>query len=422
MDYGLYDSTGTSDVAATTLSFPTYSSDYFEKSIIDEDDENEHTSPAAKERQNAVTTSSSARRPKEFLVTSMVEPDRNNRTRMSHTSEWDHAILETTKLLYRNSPPDVLQFWLSQPPPKVYIYNTVPANFSDVGVISRCVDHVFLGHNVTGTWVGTKKNCRWRPEICDDQTAPAKSKDRKFVSYRYNYNTDVAYLDKFNRYPHRTTDPSDADLFVVPYPHKSHCLCHKDFRQYSARCAVPFSEIESNVLRKLDLLNDPAKSSIPHSRERHVFFFGADWSQELAPFRAAAFQSITISLGPVLPCDDDPNQSCGHVTVPYLATDPDFQPYRLSEPDLESIWLPTIERPYLVGAALSSPKGLPLRGKFLKGWKRWIDESIDGKPHQIINMGIRRSGKKPTSRDFMQLYRNSTICLIVSGKLRPRYC
>ncbi len=335
--------------------------------------------------------------------------------RESGENVWDSAILATTKILYRNSHSDVLQFWLSQPPPKVYIYPTIPSNFSDVETISHCIDQKFLGPNVSEIWVQKKKNCRWRPEICQDHTTPAKPKHQMFLAYRYNYNIDVAYLDKFHRYPHQTSDPSDADLFVVPYPHKSHCLCNKNFRHYSARCAVSFDEIQSNVLSNLEFMQEPAKSSIPYSPERHVFFHGADWLQELKHFRAATSNSISISLGPVSPCEHSEEKPCGHVTVPYLSTDRDFQPHVF----FERVWSSSSKRPYFLAAALSSPRGLPLRGEFLKHWKKWIGKSINNKPHQIINMGISRGGKKPMSREFIELYRNSTVCLIVSANLHP---
>jgi hypothetical protein len=346
-----------------------------------------------------------------------------NLSKPSHhqASEWNHALQETTKLLYRDSSREVLDYWLSQPPPKIYIYDTIPDDFSNVERISQCVDQRFLGKNISQVWAGNKKNCQWYPTICQDKTSPNRPKERMFVGYRYNYNMDVAYLAKFHRYPHQTKDPTEADIFVVPYPHKSHCLCHKNFKHYSAKCAVPFKDIETNVLSNLEFFKDSSGTleMARRQRQRHLFFHGADWLQELKPFRAATSQSMTLSLGPVSPCAEYPQISCGHTAVPYLITDRDYQPHLASEPLWESIWSSssTSERPYLVGAALSAPKGLPLRAQFLKKWKNWIGESMGGKPHQIINMGAGRGGKKPTSEDFMDLYRNSTVCLIVRERI-----
>jgi hypothetical protein len=36
---------------------------------------------------------------------------------------------------------------------------------------------------------------------------------------------DIAILRLFETYPHRTTDPNEADIYVVPYPHTAHCYC-----------------------------------------------------------------------------------------------------------------------------------------------------------------------------------------------------
>jgi hypothetical protein len=160
---------------------------------------------------------------------------------------WATAIYKSTEILYRDSDPVVSEFWLSQPPPTVYIYDNIPAEFSDVATMSSCVDRTFLGQNSTEVWVENKQNCLWRPQICKDSNRPSKPKEEKFFSYRQNYNMDIAYLDKFYRYPYQTKDPSKADIFVVPYPHKSHCICHQDFKKRSATCAAPFHDMKENV-------------------------------------------------------------------------------------------------------------------------------------------------------------------------------
>lgn len=344
-------------------------------------------------------------------ITNKHERDVNDSTTIPNSSDWKHAIQEATKLIYRDSPPEILKFWLSQPPPTIYIYDNIPAAFSDVENISSCVDHKFLRSNYSDIWVEKKKNCRWRPRVCQDMTPPNKRKEQMFVGARYNYNTDVAFLDKFRRYPFQTTDPAEADLFVVPYPHKSHCLCHKDFKIQSSKCSVPYQDIEDSVLSKLLYREAAPRSMIPYIQERHVFFHGADWLQELPRFREATSKSATLSLGAVLPCTNELQKPCGHVTVPYLVTEPDYQPNVASGPLMETAWSESSSnnRPYMVAAALGSPKGLAMRGQFLKQWKKWIGDSIGGKPHAIINIGSARSGQT-----FMELYRNSTVCLIVS--------
>lgn len=114
----------------------------------------------------------------DHLSTTHNATDNNNAevNLLSDATGWKNAILATTRLLYRDSPPVIREFWLSQPPPKVYIYDTIPASFSDVAVISECVDRNFLGQNISDIWVAKKKNCRWRPTVCDDHTVAKKTK------------------------------------------------------------------------------------------------------------------------------------------------------------------------------------------------------------------------------------------------------
>jgi len=322
--------------------------------------------------------------------------------------DWKSSIDKSTDILYRDAPTSVREFWQSQSPPTIYIYDTLPADFSSVDKISTCIDETFLGQNATEVWVESKRNCRWKPTVCEDFNPPSKPKQQKFFSYRQNYNMDVAYLDKFYRYPFRTKDPSQADVFVVPYPHKSHCLCHQDFRKYSAACVVPFEDIEENVMEKLSLMSN---TSLINAKQRHLFFHGADWLQQNGMFRKASSSSISLSLGPVLPCQAE--GPCGDVTLPYVSTDLEYQPFLSSTPSEDSLGSSFLNRSYFVGAALGSPRGLQLRSQFLDDWKHWIGDSIGGKPNHVLNLGAKRRGE--ISQTFKELYRNSTICLVVSS-------
>ena len=321
-------------------------------------------------------------------------------------SNWASAIDKSTEILYRDSSRAERNFWLSQPPPTVYIYDNIPADFSDAATISTCVDKKLLGHNFTEVWVESKRNCRWRPQVCEDSEFPSRPKQQKFFSYRQNYNMDVAYLDKFSRYPFQTLDPSKADIFVVPYPHKSHCLCHHDFKKFSAACAVPFNDMKDNVLDRLSLMKN---TSLRSAKRRHLFFHGADWLQQNRMFRAATSGSISLSLGPVTPCTLE--RPCGDVSLPYISTDLDYQPFVSTIPSDDLVGSSILHRKYFLGAALGSPRGLQVRSEFLKDWRGWIGDSIGGKPNHVLNMG----GKRTTmvSRLFKDLYRNSTVCLVV---------
>lgn len=323
-------------------------------------------------------------------------------------NDWLAVIRKSTEIIYRDSKSQTLEFWLSQPPPKVFIYDSIPVGFSDVENISSCVDRKFLGPNYTEVWNQNMQNCLWKPEVCDDFKQPSKPKQQKFFSYRQNYNMDVAYLAKFRRYPFQTTDPMEADIFVVPYPHKSHCLCHKDFTKNSAACTVPFGAMKDNVLDKLHYWESPF---IKNAKQRHLFFHGADWLQQNRVFRQATIASMSVSLGPVLPCSQE-RKLCGHVALPYVSTELDQQPFMAESAPATSIWSNILDRPYFVGAALGASKDLQQRSEFLKDRKLWLGETIHGKRNWILNMGAKRTGK--LSHVYKQIYRNSTVCLVVS--------
>ena len=321
-------------------------------------------------------------------------------------SNWASAIDKSTEILYRDSSREERLFWLSQPPPTVYIYDNIPAAFSDVATVSTCVDTTFLGRNFTEVWVESQQNCRWRPQVCEDSVSPTRPKQQKFFSYRQNYNMDVAYLDKFLRYPFQTTDPSKADIFVVPYPHKSHCLCHQDFQKFSAACAVPFDDMKDNVLDRLNFMKN---TSLRSAKGRHLFFHGADWLQQNRMFRDATSGSMSLSLGPVSTCTLE--GPCGDVSLPYVSTDLDYQPFMSTTPSEDPLGSSILDRKYFLGAALGSPRGLPQRSQFLKDWKFWTGDSIGGKPNHVLNIGTKRTSE--VSRVFKDLYRNSTVCLVV---------
>jgi ribosome modulation factor len=340
------------------------------------------------------------------------DPAASTVTQVNHSSSpetlrsnWVSAILRSTEIIYRDSSSDVREYWLSQPPPTIYIYDNIPPDFSDVATISSCVDKTFLGQDFTETWV-EKHNCLWRPQVCEDSMLPSKPRERKFFAYRQNYNMDVAYLERFYRYPYQTTDPSKADIFVVPYPHKSHCVCHQDFQRRSATCAVPFVEMKANVLDRLNVMKN---ATVTNAKQRHLFFHGADWYQENPKFRGATATSMSLSLGPVWPCKLE--GPCGHVTLPYISTDLDYQPFMATNPLEETLWSSFSERIYFLSAALGPSRALKLRSQFLNGWKDWIGDSIGGKANHVLNLGVKRKGK--TSRVFKDLYRNSTVCLVV---------
>jgi hypothetical protein len=244
------------------------------------------------------------------------------------------AIAQTTKILYKDASPEELNFWLSQPPPRVYVYDNLSEDWSSPSNVSKCVDEMFLGNN-TQEW--NQHNCLWELKVCMDKQLSHHSKGKKCMAHRYNYVGDVAFIERFLTYDYRVYDPNQADLFVVPYPHKSHCLCHMDFRIYSSRCSLGFDQIKTHVLDKLTYFNESTDK-----RSRHLFFYGADFKQALTPFHTATAHSMSFSLGPVEECRNA-SRLCGHYSVPYISTEPDFQPAAVQNYKPDGWWTTTRE-------------------------------------------------------------------------------
>jgi hypothetical protein len=333
---------------------------------------------------------------------------------------FDKALERTTRILYQEGDLSERDYWLGQPAPRVFIYDTLPEEWSSVSNVSACVDQTFgitrLDHSVgTRTTVSSDwKNCQWLPGVCTDIHPGQTEKRQGFLSYRYNYNSDVAYLKRFYDYPYRTDNPDQADLFLVPYPHKSHCVCHKDFSSFSARCDLTPVQIQDNVLNRLSYYrrNDNEAGSLARNdtrTARHVFLFGADWTHQHSAMTKAVTNSnsMTLSLGP--------SPSIGqHWTVPYVSTGPDLQPKVVLMDRPEEFWT-TRERPYMVGAAFGMGKRLKERHDFVQHWKEYLGGThMGGKKHLIVGMTSTRVIKKRLGDDIMEIYRNSTFCLIVS--------
>jgi hypothetical protein len=88
---------------------------------------------------------------------------------------------------------------------KVYVYDTLPSNLST--------------------------------DLMDDVIQNA---------YEKNHITDVILINLFETFPGRTYDPAQADIFVVPYPHITHCFHSHKRTGYKLYCGnLPMAETTS---------------------------------------------------------------------------------------------------------------------------------------------------------------------------------
>jgi hypothetical protein len=317
-----------------------------------------------------------------------------------------HVLKETTKLLYENSRD--LDFWMSQPAPKIYIYDNVPDHMSSVENVSQCVNDHFLGADAK--W----DRCGWKPTVCNDGNEPLFGHQKlQFVANRYNYNNDVAFLDLFLTYPGRTFDPNEADLFVVPYPHRSHCLCQKDFKKKRPLCSYSRATLERDLYPYLTHLDRGAPNS------RHLFLLGSDWYLSMTYLRMSI--DMSLSLGPADGCLNKRGKrrktSCGHIIIPYVSTGIEHQPNALS--NLDEAWWTTRERLYSVGTKLGVSRALTHRRKFMSTQEEILGPTIGGLPTMVT--GLNNQARSLESADSaMEIYRNSTFCPVLPGDGTPQ--
>ena len=147
------------------------------------------------------------------------------------------------------------------------------------------------------------------------------------IRWRRFYNTDVTLLRLFQNYPARTTNPTKADLFVVPFPYTSYCICRQDniglFQTMSSfDCPVLDAEIGQQI--HLPHFTD-------HNANRHVWLMGGDITFiRDEEWKARVRRGVALSVGPA-DCKLQPpsigvNPLCHSLVVPPITSRSHYQP------------------------------------------------------------------------------------------------
>ena len=286
--------------------------------------------------------------------------------------ELTDAVRETTKILYEKSPH--LNYWLEQPLPKVYVYDTLDDEWSNVTTISACIDRIMLPKNDS---YEEHDVCRMYPKICsDDENTKKREHGMQYTSWRYNFNADVALVEWFNAYPARTYDPVDADLFVIPFPYASSCACQRG----GGKCSFRALEIERKVISKLPHYN-------ASTAKNHVWILGLDWSLVMGPkWRRIVAKSLSLSYGASELCFNS-STPCLSLLQPYLSTKEVYQPTEVMN---RSFWMnPNVS--YSVFGAFGTPPWLKYRRRFC--WNESVllaSEPIQGLESRLIDLGRTR--------------------------------
>jgi len=301
----------------------------------------------------------------------------------------DSVWRQTTKLLYRDSPH--LSEWLSKPPLKLFIYESFAEEFS-IHAVSTCIDSKYNADK--------SNNCGWEPLVCNENSSGTFP---FYNLYRTNFNNDVVLLKRFLSYEYVTKDPREADIFIVPYPHKSHCLCRQN-NPTKIMCSYSYKFIDKEIIERMEYFKNYTS--------KHLFIFGSDWNLANPPLRKKT--PLHLSLGPADGCRKqgmDVNGNCGSLVVPYVNTDSEYQPNNLNA--LSRSWWLDRHRFYGLAAIMGTPKHLKVRMEFFENATALLGDNIFGKPIYLSTSANDRNLKRHDIA--MDIYRNSTFCPILAG-------
>lgn len=130
-------------------------------------------------------------------------------------------------------------------------------------------------------------------------------------TYTYqNFKSDIAIIDLFGSYTKQTRNPSEADLFVVPYPHSSHCVwtaAQPDHKWLHNCRQVSAATLREKVFSQLEHFRG--------NENRHIFINTMETFHTHAILRQVPF-ALTIG----------PREKSTHIVVPYVNDDPSYQP------------------------------------------------------------------------------------------------
>eukprot|EP00804_Cyclotella_cryptica_P013472 CCRYP_005185-RA/>CCRYP_005185-RA protein AED:0.07 eAED:0.07 QI:118/1/1/1/0.66/0.5/4/41/530 len=137
---------------------------------------------------------------------------------------------------------------------------------------------------------------------------------------KINFMADVAIIELFRTYPGRTYDPHSAQLFIVPYPHGSHCLLEAYTTQWMNEC----KHVSTGTIQKQVLGNLPYYKG---NESRHLFINSME-----TPLVHLSLLNVPLSLnlGPRLH-----SETAKHIVIPYLNDKESFQPSSIKRFDLE---------------------------------------------------------------------------------------
>jgi len=267
----------------------------------------------------------------------------------------------------------------------------------------------------TSTWpeeLRVVRNCRIE-QLINVTMEPYPSNDNRI--------SDVGLIQLFETYPQRVYDPSLADVFVVPYPHASHCFssCLRG-GSYQPNCGgVQQSLIDT-------LIDDHLTWFHGRNIERHLFLLSTSHmlnrKLQMAPLKFVIGpriykldQTSTKYLPRMNPRHHENfRQQLGTFIIPYMNTHPWMQPSIIRSRPSDWWTRPrTYSFVYLFGGRNKRTKDDPRihRRRFERYMVRKNYTTIGGKPFLLQEQGTIQFSPE----DTFHLYQESVFCPCLPG-------
>ncbi|KAL7432081.1 hypothetical protein ACHAXM_002928 [Skeletonema potamos] len=215
-----------------------------------------------------------------------------------------------------------------------------------------------------------------------------------------NFQADLAIIDLFRTFPGRTFHPDEADFFVVPYPHASHCLQLNMMKGWIRECR----HISRSTIKKM--IN--GLMYYKGNEKKHVFINSMEVWQSHSHIRNVP---LSINYGPRL------NEGGYHIVVPYLSDDQSVQPSAVKKRG-EQWWLRPRELSLAYFFGLENPK---MRQNFRKYRRFFFDEVRQnwtspylGKQLPYVVESLDSQQQLPSSY-FNAIYKHSVFCPTLPG-------
>lgn len=251
---------------------------------------------------------------------------------------------------------------------RVYVYDNLPHEF-DADIVD------FLMNHYTNTSINSETDCK----------------------------AELALIELFRTFPGRTMNPDEADIFVVPYAHASHCFMNPPGQ-------VGCRQLSSDLIGRLI-------DSLPYyqtHKSRHMFLLG----YELGLLnKQLSQQDLILTSGPR---DEDHSQP-GAIIIPLFNDAPRFQPSVIVNRSLN--WW-TRPRKYAFGYFYGE-SNMKTRAKFNgRRFRKYFrldmeaqheTNEVGGLPFRLHRLDSMDSNWKVSGTEAVESYAESVFCPILAG-------